>query len=164
MPEPIDAGGWYRFDEMPPPREKAVWVHRPGGFPRGLGDILPNLPDTLMARLGRSGWWTVQPEHAMADGDATPITDVRHWAPLRDQNPPAGPTLELVFDRLNDYRLVGFGPEEGQTTIRPDGLAIRTTALALAIESHGPAAGVQEDRCFTARARHFEAYLRGQEP
>lgn len=36
----------------------------------------------------------------------------------------------------------------------------RQLALRLAVESHGPAAGAQSDRCFTARARHFEAYLK----
>lgn len=36
---------------------------------------------------------------------------------------------------------------------------IRVTALALAIESHGESPGVTSDRCFTARAEHFEKYL-----
>lgn len=37
---------------------------------------------------------------------------------------------------------------------------IRATALTLAIQSHGPAAGEEHDTCFPARARVFERYLR----
>lgn len=37
---------------------------------------------------------------------------------------------------------------------------IRATALALAIESHGPMVGEEHDACFPARARVFERYLR----
>lgn len=37
---------------------------------------------------------------------------------------------------------------------------IRVTALDLAIQSHGIEDGELHDRCFTARARVFEEYLR----
>lgn len=36
---------------------------------------------------------------------------------------------------------------------------IRVVALGLAIESHGESPGADSDRCFTARAKHFEKYL-----
>lgn len=36
---------------------------------------------------------------------------------------------------------------------------IREAALVLAIESHGPTQGAVFDRCYTARAEHFEKYL-----
>jgi hypothetical protein len=36
----------------------------------------------------------------------------------------------------------------------------RTLALALAVHSHGPAAGVGFDRCFPARAKHFRRFIR----
>lgn len=36
----------------------------------------------------------------------------------------------------------------------------RTLALALAVWSHGPAAGVEADRCYPARAKHFLRYIR----
>lgn len=35
----------------------------------------------------------------------------------------------------------------------------RTVALALAVWSHGPVAGVESDRCYPARARHFLRYI-----
>lgn len=41
----------------------------------------------------------------------------------------------------------------------------RTVALALAVWSHGPVAGVESDRCYPARARHFLWYMRtGENP
>lgn len=36
----------------------------------------------------------------------------------------------------------------------------RTLALALAVWSHGPVSGVESDRCFPARAKHFLGYIR----
>lgn len=40
---------------------------------------------------------------------------------------------------------------------------VRRWALELAIQSHGPIPGEAADRCFTARAKHFEAYLTGDQ-
>jgi hypothetical protein len=41
----------------------------------------------------------------------------------------------------------------------------RTVALTLAVWSHGPEAGIESDRCYPARARHFLRYLRtGENP
>ena len=39
---------------------------------------------------------------------------------------------------------------------------IRRWALELAIQSHGECPGEPADKCFTARAAHFEKYLRGE--
>lgn len=45
----------------------------------------------------------------------------------------------------------------------PD-VSVRMTALSMAIDSHGTAPGMDFDACFTARARHFEGYLRSGAP
>lgn len=39
---------------------------------------------------------------------------------------------------------------------------VRAVALGLAVWSHGAAPGEPSDRCFVARAKVFEAYIRGE--
>lgn len=61
-----------------------------------------------------------------------------------------------IDDELS--RMVGLS---GGAAREASDVEVRLMALGMAIGSHGPAAGVQSDRCFTGRAKHFERYLRG---
>lgn len=56
-----------------------------------------------------------------------------------------------IIGGLTRVGMAFFGPSREE--------ARRMTALSMAIDSHGPEAGQQSDRCYTGRARHFEAYL-----
>jgi hypothetical protein len=143
--------GWYRVDEMPPPEGETVAVRAKWSA------------DTYVLR-----WVDGTPHHAdTGRAFGQPVT---WWRRLRDDDI-IGDVGHLLFPAPADQLPTQGGGEappaevldfEPATRPTPHDVEVRASALSLAVQSHGPKPGQESDACFTARARHFEAYLRGE--